>query len=147
MVGLYINILRMTFCLSNHPIDKSQELYSWGRGPSATVELRKLPGGQQVIFKRYDNIHWKAMWREYLALSYLRNTYVVPKVLKFIPIRRVLVLEWISGCTVLEWVLRRFGITETRIQDFVDRKRVKTAPDAMHAFELFKRSKKTRRSY
>ena len=120
----------------------SKEKYSWGRGPSAAVELREWPDGRRAIVKRYgpEDGHRNAMWREYLALTFLRTTHVVPKVLKLMPKSRVLVLEWIPGVTILEWVLRRYGVAEASVQRFIKREPVKKSRQAMDIFEQFQQS-------
>lgn len=124
-----------------HPMhDDEKLLRSWGRGPCATTELREWIPGKKVIVKKYGEDQSRAMWTEYLALTALRLTHLVPLVIRFMPGQRILVLEWISGVTVLEWVLRKYGLPQAKIEYFSLRKRVKADPEAMQAFEQFKHS-------
>lgn len=113
-------------------------IQSWGHGPFATVELRGGSDGGRAIHKTFRSR--LAMWREYTVLRLLRRSDVVPQVLQFKPAKRVLVLEWVAGIRVTEWVLRKFEFGQDVIEKYRGRTRIKSDPDSMQAFERFRAS-------
>jgi tRNA A-37 threonylcarbamoyl transferase component Bud32 len=92
---------------------------SWTNGRKANVYLIEQECGWKLILKRYKTRFVATMVREYLLTKYLsRRLDIMPKVLGFKLFSRELVLSYIQGERVFEWVMVRYGDTGINIEDF-----------------------------
>ncbi len=115
-------------------------IHNWGKGPHAIVEKRFDKRGSQVICKRFDRSSWTHMWREYLALRVLQDTGVVPRLVSFSPLGRIITLEYIVGQNVLDWLLVRCGLSETETQGAGKRVGTKGDERFMEAFRRYQQT-------
>lgn len=116
-------------------------LCAWTNGEKAEVHLVELPSKEQQILKVYKPGFTGVMFREYLATSYLsRRLSIVPKVIRFSPRRRELVMSYIPGQRVLEWVLQHFGEPNLKLEEFLNFEAMDTDPRIVEAFIRFRQS-------
>ena len=92
---------------------------SWTNGRKAVVHLVENGKGEKLIMKVYRRGFFLTMVREYIVTRYIakRLTGTV-RVQGFSPWRRELLLSYVSGQRVLEWVLERFGDEGLSLADF-----------------------------
>ncbi len=114
---------------------------SWTNGEKAVVRLVELPTGEKRIVKVYKPgfIGW--MFREYLSLRYVsKRLSIIPKLICFRPSQKELVLSYIPGQRVLEWVLQRFGEANLNVEEFLNFEAMGTDPRIVEAFVRFRLS-------
>ena len=96
--------------MSTPLLDEGRILCSWTNGRKAVALLVEDTHGRKVVVKRYRTRFVATMLREYFVTKHLaRRLQIVPRVLGFQILRRQLVLSYIEGQRVLEWVLQRYG--------------------------------------
>ncbi len=123
-------------------LPSSSLIHTWGEGPSANVGLIDWGKNDRAIVKKYRRGQIKAMWCEYLALIALRATGFVPRVLRFSPVSRTIVIEWIEGVTLIEWVLHAFGCSPEEIAKYRwSRIPIRTDTIVLEAFGRFRHSR------
>src|SRR6266567_8713152 len=121
--------------------DDRRIITSWTNGRKATVHLVRNSCGEQLVLKIYRPGFWVSMLREYLTTSYVaRRLSVGPKVLSFRLCRKEILLSYVSGERVLEWVLQRFGDDEVVLSDFQSFHGLDTNAQVSRAFERFRQS-------
>jgi len=121
--------------------DKSKTLCSWTNGRKANVYLVESTCGTKVILKCYRTRFIATLVREYLCTKYLSHRLAItPKVLGFNPRSRQLILSYIPGERVFEWVLARFGTEGIRIEDFRSYDYLDTCKIVAEAFKQFRSS-------
>jgi hypothetical protein len=117
---------------------------SWTNGRKAMVYLMQNATGQRVILKIYRPGFFLTMCREYLVTKYIGLSLSgVPRVLAFAPFERKLVLSFLTGQRVLEWVLQRFGdpgLPLEQFQSFHGLDPDNLNPDVATAFDRFRQS-------
>ena len=83
---------------------------SWTNGRKAVVELLQDSRGTKVIKKVYRPGFRGRMFREYVMATYVSSrTTISPQVFGFRPWRNEILLQYLPGQRVFEWVLSRFG--------------------------------------
>jgi len=113
----------------------------WTNGQRAVVKLIESSQGEKIIYKLYrpGNTIW--MFREYLNMFYLsRRLDIVPKLIKFHPFRKQLVMSFIEGQRVLEWILIHFGPPDISINDYLNFEEMDTDPIILNALSNFRQS-------
>lgn len=80
------------------------------------------------------------MLREFLVLSYLSHLNILPRVLAFHLGRREMVLSYLPGERVLEWVLRRYGDPALDLETFKSVHGLESNPTVDRAFHRFRES-------
>jgi hypothetical protein len=116
-------------------------LCSWTNGQKAVVNLVELQSGQKQILKIYKPGFAAWMFREYVSIRYVsQRLSIVPKLIRFNPFRRELVLSYIPGQRVLEWVLQRFGQPDLQLEEFLNFEAMDTDPRIAEAFRMFRHS-------
>ena len=91
-------------------VDDLQVVTSWTNGRKAVVHLVRDARGRQFIRKAYRPGWHSRMLRDCTMAAYVsRVSAVGPRVLGLRPWRREMLLEYLPGERVLEWVLARFG--------------------------------------
>jgi tRNA A-37 threonylcarbamoyl transferase component Bud32 len=112
-------------------------------GAKADVHLIEDGSGSRSVRKCYRRGFVLPMLREYLALSYLSRSGVgiLPRVLDFHPLRREIVLSYLPGERVLEWVLKRYGRPDLELEAYKSFHGLDTNPDVAQAFQRFRDSK------
>jgi serine/threonine protein kinase len=117
---------------------------SWTNGRKAIVHLVENNRGEKSILKIYRPGFTLTMLREYLVTRYIASRVpLAPKVLGLRPLRKELLLSYVSGQRVLEWVLERFGDAGLSLQDFQSFHGLDPDhpnPVVAAAFERFRRS-------
>jgi tRNA A-37 threonylcarbamoyl transferase component Bud32 len=120
---------------------KSSVVCSWTNGRKAIVYLVELESGQRMVLKRYRVRFLATMVREYLLTTYLSHRLdITPKVVAFKPFSRELVVEFIPGERVLEWVLARYGDNGIRLEEFRSYDYLDTCNIVGNAFRRFRSS-------
>ena len=121
--------------------DDIRIITTWTNGRKATVHLVQNSRGERVILKVYRSGFPVSMFREYLATRYVGSRLsIVPKVVNFRPLRKEIVLTYISGQRVLEWVLGRFGEEGVVLSEFQSFHGLETNVQIARAFERFRQS-------
>jgi len=121
--------------------DEMRIITSWTNGRKATVHLVQNGGSERVILKIYRPGYLGSMFREYLATRYVASRLpIVPRVLRFRPLKKELVLTYLSGQRVLEWVLDRFGDEGVVLSEFQSFHGMETNVQIARAFERFRQS-------
>lgn len=121
--------------------NNSRIICSWTNGRKANVYLIEDETGQKVIRKVYRPRFVVTMFREYFLTSYLAHRIdIVPQVLKFRPLERDLVLSYIHGDRVFEWVLAWYGDEYLNIEDFRSYDHLDTCNIVDRAFKKFRNS-------
>jgi len=119
--------------------DNSNITCSWTNGRKANVYLVEQECGQKLISKRYKVHFVPTMVREYLLTTYLsRRLDIIPKVLGFKLFSRELMLSYIRGERVFEWVLSRYGDTGINLEDFCSYDYLDTCDIVARAFRRFR---------
>jgi serine/threonine protein kinase len=125
-------------------MNESRAITSWTNGRKAIVQLIENGRGEKWILKTYRPGFALTMLREYLVTRYIsRRIPLTPKVLGFRPLRKELLLSYVSGQRVLEWVLERFGDAGLYLLDFQSFHGLDPDhpnPVVAAAFERFRRS-------
>ncbi len=80
------------------------------------------------------------MLREFIALSYLSSLSILPRVLAFYPLHREMVLSYLPGERVLEWVLKRYGDDGLDLDGFTSFHGIETNQVVDRAFRSFRES-------
>jgi SAM-dependent methyltransferase len=118
-----------------------KKICTWCNGHKAVVHLEEFANGWRQVVKHYKRGFSWWMWREYLNVSYLgKKLDIVPKLIRFRPWRRELVVTYVAGQRVLEWVLERFGEKGLKMDEFLNFEPMGTDPRVRKAFNLFCRS-------
>lgn len=92
---------------------------AWTNGRKADVYLVEQEGGCKVVVKRYRLRFIATFVRECLTTRYLSQRIdVLPRVVACHPLQRELVLSYMEGERVLEWVLARYGERNIKLDDF-----------------------------
>ena len=118
-----------------------KKLCSWTNGEKAVVHLVELPTGEKQIVKIYKPGFVGWMFREYLSLRYIsKRLSIIPKLICFRPSQKELVLSYIPGQRVLEWVLQRFGEANLNLEEFLNFEAMGTDPRIVEAFLRFRLS-------
>jgi len=126
--------------MSRKPDDR-RIISSWTNGRKATVHLVQNGRGELLISKIYRPDFLVPMLREYLTTSYVaRRLSIGPKVLGFRPCRKEILLSYIAGERVLEWVLQRFGDEKVILSEFQSFHGLNTNAQVARAFERFRQS-------
>jgi tRNA A-37 threonylcarbamoyl transferase component Bud32 len=114
---------------------------SWTNGEKAVVHLVELHTGEKRIVKIYKPGFVGWMFREYLSLRYVsKRLSIIPKLICFRPSQKELVLSYIPGQRVLEWVLQRFGEANLNVEEFLNFEAMGTDPRIVEAFMRFRLS-------
>lgn len=120
-------------------IGNSRIVCSWTNGRKTNVYLVEEESGKKVIRKRYKRGFLLTMVREYLATVYLAHRLdITPRVVSFGPVSGELVLSYLPGVRVLEWVLTRYGDPDLRIEDFQSFHGLDTNRSVAEAFRRFR---------
>jgi hypothetical protein len=118
-----------------------KKLCSWTNGQKAVVHLVELPTGEKRIVKIYKPGFVGWMFREYLSLRYVsKRLPIIPKLICFRPSQKELVLSYIPGQRVLEWVLQRFGEANLNVEEFLNFEAMGADPRIVEAFVRFRLS-------
>jgi hypothetical protein len=92
---------------------------SWTNGRKAVVHLLEKSNGEKLIMKVYRRGFLITMLREYFVTKYIASRLSgTPRVVGFRPWRKELLLSYISGQRVLEWVLQKFGDSGLSLDEF-----------------------------
>ena len=114
---------------------------SWTNGQKAVVHLVELPRGEKQVLKVYKPGFLGWMFREYVCLRYVsRRLNIVPRLIRFRPLRRELVLSYLPGQRVLEWVLERFGQPNLPLGEFLNFEAMDVDPRIAEAFLRLRQS-------
>jgi len=104
---------------TDHRLNGVTVVTSWTNGRKAVVHLVENGKGEKLIMKVYRRGFFLTMVREYIATRYIAGRRTdTPRVKGFRPWRRELMLSYVSGRRVLEWVLERFGDEGLSLADF-----------------------------
>lgn len=121
--------------------DPLQYQCTWNNGQKAVVHLVEDANGDRAIYKIYKPGFFGWMVREWFGIWYVsKRVDVTPKLIGFSPFRRELVLSYIPGQRVLEWVLERFGESSTDLDQFRNCEALEGDARITRAFERFRRS-------
>lgn len=83
---------------------------SWTNGRKAVVYLVEDKHGAKLIRKVYRTGWRHRMFRDYVMTAYVSHRVsITPRVLAFRPWRSEILLQYLPGERVLEWVLSRLG--------------------------------------
>jgi hypothetical protein len=114
---------------------------TWDRGGKAVVHLIECSSGAKLIRKTYNPRYIAWMFRECFSAFYLsRRLDVVPHFVSFRPWRRELVVSYIHGQRVLEWVLEHFGQADLDVSEFRNYDGIQQDVRVMEAFDRFRKS-------
>jgi len=115
---------------------------SWTNGARAHVELAKLPQyPNKVIVKSFRKGTLIFFINEVVTLSYLRNIGVTPRILGLNLGKKILILEYMDGERLLEWVLRKCSRQSVDLKDYRNIHGIDTNPVIGAAFSVFQKSK------
>lgn len=118
---------------------KSKVVCSWTNGRKANVYLIEDRCGKKTILKKYSARFIVTMFRECFLTSYLsRRLDIIPQVLGFNPLRREIILSYINGERVFEWVLSRYGDSGINLNDFRSYDHLYTCDIVARAFKKFR---------
>jgi len=116
-------------------------LCTWTNGRRAVVHLVERSDEKMEIRKVYKPGYFWWMVREYLNTRYLgARLPVVPRLIRFRPLHRELVVTYIPGQRVLEWVLERFGGPNLRLEEFLNFEQMGSDRRVLEAFGRFRQS-------
>jgi tRNA A-37 threonylcarbamoyl transferase component Bud32 len=114
---------------------------SWTNGRKACVLLMQNRNGEKYLIKRYHRRFLPTMIREALCLRYLASRLgCVPVLLRISLLRNELVISYISGERLLEWILKRLGPADVELQRFQSFHGLKTNPVVQTALDRFRAS-------
>jgi tRNA A-37 threonylcarbamoyl transferase component Bud32 len=94
--------------------------------------------GRKTVLKCYRPGKRGVLVRELLALRYLSRLSVVPQVLSCALKARTLLLSYIPGDRVLEWVLNRYGDRDLDLAQFASCHGLQTNEQVQRAFARFR---------
>ncbi|HEU0046328.1 MAG TPA: lipopolysaccharide kinase InaA family protein [Nitrososphaera sp.] len=116
-------------------------LCSWNNGQKAVVHLVECSNGEKQIQKLYKPGFAGWMFREYFSIWYVsRWLDIVPKLISFRPWKKELVMSYIPGQRVLEWVLEHFGQPNLDLHEFRNFEAMGRDPRITEAFVRFRES-------
>ena len=122
-------------------LDEGRILCSWTNGRKALVLLVEDPRGRKAIVKRYRTRFVATMLREYFVTKHLaQRLQIVPRVLGFQILRRQIVLSYVEGQRLLEWVLQRYGDPGLELQAFQNYGYLETCSIICRAFGRFRQA-------
>jgi tRNA A-37 threonylcarbamoyl transferase component Bud32 len=110
-------------------------LAAWTSGRRAAAYLLEDELGRKCVLKRYRPGHLPIMIKEMVALRCLARFDVAPQLVSYEIGTRTLVLTYVAGERVLEWVLRRYG---DRDLDFASAHGLATNEFVQRAFARFR---------
>lgn len=114
---------------------------SWTNGRKAVVLLMERPDGGKYLIKRYRRRFLPTMIREIVCLRYLATRLdIVPRLLRTDLLRSELVISYLAGERLLEWVLKRCAPANTELETFQNFHGLQTNPIVQNAFDQFRTS-------
>ncbi len=124
--------------------DSIRTLCTWNNGEKAVVHLVEDSNGEKQIQKLYKPGFAGWMFREYLSIRYLsRWLDIIPKLVSFRPWKKELIISYIPGQRVLEWVLEHFGQPNLDLDEFRNFEAMGRDPRITEAFVRFRESSST----
>jgi len=121
--------------------DSIRTLCTWNNGEKAVVHLVEDSNGEKQIQKLYKPGFAGWMFREYLSIRYLsRWLDIIPKLVSFRPGKKELIISYIPGQRVLEWVLEHFGQPNLDLDEFRNFEAMERDPRITEAFVRFRES-------
>jgi len=121
--------------------DLTEPLCTWNNGQKAVVHLVHNSNGEPQIQKIYKPGFTGWMLREYIGLWYVsKRLSVVPKPIRFRPWKREIIMSYVSGERVLEWVLKHFGQPDLHLEEFLNFEAMDADSRIVEAFARFRES-------
>jgi len=114
---------------------------TWNNGEKAVVHLLERSNGEKVIQKVYKPHFARWMFRESFSLWYIsKRLDIIPKLLSFTPTKRELIISYVPGQRVLEWVLEHFGHPDLDLHEFLNCESLERDSRIADAFARFRES-------
>lgn len=118
-------------------------LVAWTNGRRAAAYLLEDEIGRKCVLKHYRPGNLPIMIKEMIALRCLATLDVAPQVLSYELAASTLILSYVPGERVLEWVLRRYGDRGLDLAQFSSAHGLSTNEHVQRAFERFRSSTDT----
>lgn len=122
---------------------KARVLESWTNGSMADIYLTQNECGEKAVRKCYRSGFLHALMREYLTLTYLSRLPIVPRIVQVRILHRELILSYLPGVRVLEWVLKNYGDPRLDLRKYHSYHGLETDQDIDRAFCRFRNSHDT----